>query len=175
MLTDIAHTHPVLVTPDGRHEPNRAYVEPRVFRPRPGPADPFEATMPLAELSDPSPGKARHAVHAVADGLLPGAEVDDLVVGVSEVVTNALRHGRPPVVVRMWAGDGRVVVTVTDGGSGPADPFAGLLPVHNIDDRAGGRGLWITFQACDYVTLESSGSGFTARLTAGALPAASRL
>jgi anti-sigma regulatory factor (Ser/Thr protein kinase) len=173
VLADVARTHPRLATPDGRHEANNAYVEPRSFRPRPGPADPLEAGAPLSELRDPTPGRARQAVHAAADGLLPAEEVDDLVVGVSEVVTNALRHGLPPVVVRLWAGAGRVVVTVTDAGTGPADPVAGLLPVHSADDRAGGRGLWITFQACDYVSLESTGSGFTARLTAGALPAAS--
>jgi anti-sigma regulatory factor (Ser/Thr protein kinase) len=173
VLEDVSHTHPVLATTDGRHQRNAAYVEPRAYRPRPAPADPVEATVPLAELTDPTPARARAAVHAVAGGRLPVDEVEDLVVGVSEVVTNALRHGLPPVQVRLWAADGRVVVTVADGGPGPADPFAGLLPVPPTDTRAGGRGLWITFQACDHVTLSSTGAGFTARLTAGALPAPS--
>ena len=37
---------------------------------------------------------------------------------VHEVVANGLRHGEPPVTVRVWFARGRVVCTVTDRGAG---------------------------------------------------------
>jgi anti-sigma regulatory factor (Ser/Thr protein kinase) len=56
------------------------------------------------------------------------------------------------------------VVAVTDGGDGPTDPFAGLLPARN--GSGGGLGLWLTHQLCDHVTLGRTGEGFTIRLVA---------
>ena len=59
---------------------------------------------------------------------LPMRELDNLVFATHEAVTNALLHGRPPTVLRLWAQPDRVTVTVTDTGPGPADPLVGLLP-----------------------------------------------
>jgi hypothetical protein len=56
-------------------------------------------------------------------------------------------------------------VTVTDGGAGPADPFAGLLPAGGAS--SGGRGLWITHLSCNHVTATRTVDTFTVRLTAG--------
>ncbi|MET8998472.1 sensor histidine kinase [Amycolatopsis sp. NPDC004169] len=165
VLDDVARTHPFVATPGG-HEANTGYVDPLSFLtgPRPMTPLPIEHTAPRAELADPSPGDARRAVLATAPVDLPAAEVDDLVLAVSEIVDNALRHGRPPVRVRIWAGAGQMVVSVHDAGPGPADPFAGLLPAER---RVGGRGLWIAHQICSEVALHRDETGFTARLTAG--------
>ena len=92
-------------------------------------------------------------------------ELDDLIVAVSEVVTNAHRYGHGPVGLRIWAGADRIVVTVVDAGSGPADPFAGFLPVNS--EASAGLGLWITHQACSHVRMHRGPNGFTIRLTAG--------
>jgi hypothetical protein len=56
-------------------------------------------------------------------------------------VNNAQLHGRPPVVVRVWSAPRRVAITVTDTGTGPTDPYAGLLPRPASPD--GGLGLWM--------------------------------
>ncbi|WP_410614168.1 anti-sigma factor RsbA family regulatory protein [Amycolatopsis sp. lyj-109] len=165
VLDDVARTHPFVATPGGHH-PNTGYVDPPSFLadPRPMKPLPIEGTAPLAELTDPRPADARRAVLATAPVDLPAAEVDDLVLAVSEIVDNALRYGRPPVRVRVWAGAGQMVVSVHDAGAGPGDPFAGLLPA---DRSIGGRGLWIVHQICSQVTLHRDETGFTARLTAG--------
>ncbi|WP_410571247.1 anti-sigma factor RsbA family regulatory protein [Amycolatopsis sp. cmx-4-61] len=166
VLDDVARTHPFVATPGGGHHTNTGYVDPLSFLTdrRPMPPLPIELTAPRAELADPRPVEARRAVLATAPVDLPAAEVDDLVLAVSEIVDNALRHGRPPVRVRIWAGPGQMVVSVHDAGAGPADPFAGLLPA---DRGIGGRGLWIAHQVCSEVTLHRDETGFTARLTAG--------
>ncbi|MFB9689026.1 anti-sigma factor RsbA family regulatory protein [Amycolatopsis plumensis] len=166
VLDDVARTHPFVATPGGGHHTNTGYVDPLSFLadPRPMTPLPIESTAPRAELANPRPADARRAVLATAPLDLPADEVDDLVLAVSEIVDNALRHGRPPVRVRIWAGAGQMVVSVHDAGTGPADPFAGLLPA---DRSIGGRGLWIAHQICSQVTLHRDETGFTARLAAG--------
>jgi anti-sigma regulatory factor (Ser/Thr protein kinase) len=166
-LADVARTHPRSATADGRHLPSDTYTDPIDYlsEDRTVPADPLERTAPAIELTDPLPLAARQSVRAADHGRLSVAEVEDLVVAVSEVVTNAIRHGRPPVVVRVWPAADRTVVTVTDGGAGPKDPFAGLVPAPAAS--SGGRGLWITNLSCNHVTASRTGDTFTVRLTAG--------
>ncbi|MBO4207962.1 sensor histidine kinase [Micromonospora echinofusca] len=167
VLADVARTHPHLVGADGRHLPNGTYTDPLTYlgADRPVVPDPLQLTAALVELTDPSPAQARRAVYDADQGNLSGDEVEDLVVAVSEVVTNALRHGQPPVRFRLWTGADRIVVTVSDGGAGPKEPFAGLLPVD--DGAPGGLGLWISYQSCNHVASYHTPEGFTLRLTAG--------
>ena len=166
VLDDVARTHRFVATPGGGRRGNTAFVEPRVFLAgsRPMTPHPIQHTAPLAELTDPQPSAARRAVLDVIKTDLPAAEIDDLVLAVSELVDNALRHGRPPVELKVWADADHVVVTVHDTGEGPGDPYAGLLPAAR---HIGGRGLWIAHQICSEVTLHCDETGFTARLTAG--------
>ncbi|WP_225440012.1 sensor histidine kinase [Amycolatopsis eburnea] len=166
VLDDVARTHPFVAVPGGEYRPNDGYVDPLAFLavPRPTAPHPIQRAEPLVVLTDPQPREARQAVLAANRTGLPAAEIDDLVLAVSEIADNALRHGRPPVTLRIWAGPGCMVVTVHDTGDGPGDPFAGLLPA---DREVGGRGLWITHQICGEVTLHRDDTGFTARLTAG--------
>ncbi|GIF76087.1 sensor histidine kinase [Asanoa siamensis] len=166
VLGDVARTHPRTLHADGQHSLSPSYAAPASFLSAwpPVALDPLQEGPPLITLVSPTAAEARHAVRAVDPGL-PLDEIEELVIAVSEVVTNALRHGVPPVLVRYWSGFDRVVVAVTDGGSGPTDPFAGLLP--SRDSATGGLGLWITHQSCNYVAFSRDESSFTLRLTAG--------
>ncbi|MEE6261576.1 sensor histidine kinase [Plantactinospora sonchi] len=167
VLEDVLRTHPRVATADGRHLPSVSYVEPKAYltERRSVPPDPLQRTTPLVELTDPTPALARRAVYDADRGQLPADEVEDLVVAVSETVTNAFRHGEPPARLRIWSGDDRIVVEVSDTGDGPTDPFVGLLPSRN--GGAGGLGLWITYQSCNHVALSRERGAFTLRLTAG--------
>ncbi|GAA4564004.1 hypothetical protein GCM10023176_09190 [Micromonospora coerulea] len=167
VLADVARTHPRVAGPDGSHVPIGVYTEPRSYlsEPRPMLLDPVQRTTPLVELTDPTPAQARAAVYAADRGQLPADDVEDLVVAVSETVTNALRHGLPPTRMRLWAGADRIVVAVSDGGDGPKDPFAGLLPATSAS--AGGLGMWISHQSCNHVALHRGPDAFTVRLIAG--------
>jgi anti-sigma regulatory factor (Ser/Thr protein kinase) len=115
-------------------------------------------------VTDPSPTAARAAVTKFAQHTeLADAKLEDLVLAASEAVTNAIVHGRPPVVLRLWAQPGRVTVTVTDTGRGPADPFVGLLAPDTAQGR--GLGLWISHQLVD-ITHRRHPHGGTIRMTA---------
>jgi anti-sigma regulatory factor (Ser/Thr protein kinase) len=109
----------------------------------------------------------RRQLHpALAGSVLTSETISEFVFAVSEVATNALRHGRPPVLVRAWVTPSRVLCAVTDQGAGIDDPFAGYLPAHS-DPAQGGRGLWLARRLCDHVTLRRTSAGFTVRLATG--------
>ena len=166
-LAEVARTHPRTACPDGTHPASDSYIDPVAYlsEPRPVAPDPVQARPPYAHLVAPAAADARAAVRAAATGVIGEDDREDLVVAVSEAVSNATLHGRAPVAMRVWTGPDRVVVAVTDGGAGPKDPFAGLLPA--TDRATGGRGLWIVHQSCNHVTAETTPDGFTLRLTAG--------
>ncbi|GAA0912598.1 MEDS domain-containing protein [Virgisporangium aurantiacum] len=167
VLADVLRTHPRTALPDGRHVPNDTYTDPFQYlaEPRAPVVDPLQQTDPLAHLPDPTLAEARQAVWDADHGFLPTQDVEDFALAVSEAVANAYRHGRPPLRLRLWCGADRIVVTVTDAGPGPKDPFAGLLPANATGD--GGLGLWIMHQMSNHVALYRQPEGFTIRLTAG--------
>lgn len=125
-------------------------------------------------LDEPSAGQAREAVAAAATGTrLSRHAVEGLVLGASEVVANALRHGEPPVRVSIWARPDRVEVCVSDGGPGPdhLDVAAASRDTAPVPAGAtGGRGLWLAHRNCDEVEVTADGTGCTVRLLARAAP-----
>lgn len=170
VVADVLATHPRLVTAEGHHTHNDRYVEPAVFlgRQRRCEPDPLQATTPAMELVDPTPADVRARLArlpGLVDLGLPAETVQDLLLAVTEVVTNALLHGQPPVTVRAWCGTDRCVITVHDHGSGLPDPYAGLLPAAHAPH--GGVGLWFAHQTVDHVSFHRGMDGFTVRLVVG--------
>lgn len=168
VLEDVRRTHPHVALADGRHVVNDDYdPDPGFVRCRHATAARADG-VPDVLLDDPTPAQARRAVGSLVAGLLRPATADDLVLAVSEVVANAHRHGAPPVLVELWAGIGRAVVAVRDGGGGLVDPLAGLesRPARATSEQGGaGVGLWIAHQLVADVALEWH-DGFTVRLEA---------
>ena len=148
------------------HRHNDRYQDPVEFisKHMDAPPDPVEASAPSAELLDPSPSTARAAVGAFAiRSKLPPQEVENIVLATHEAVSNAGLHGRPPVILRLWVQPGRLTVTVTDTGTGPTNPFLGLLPPDH--PHGAGLGLWISHQLVD-MTHRRHRDGYTVRMTA---------
>lgn len=170
VLDEVRRTHPFVGTTDGAHHLNGGYEDPVLFmsgREVP-PPDVLEQRPPAVSLLAPTAAEARHAVADLAlRSFLDSATIENLVVSVSETVANAVLHGVPPVDVRAWAVPDRMLVTVSDRGPGPLDPFAGLLPGRGSGDGRGGLGMWISNQLCDEVTLVREPDRFTVRLVAG--------
>jgi anti-sigma regulatory factor (Ser/Thr protein kinase) len=165
MAADLQATHP-LIGQHGRHQRNARYQHPVNFLGQHSNdlPDPIEQTPPAVELVDPSPATARATVNWFAHQRLPTQEIDKLVFATHEAFTNALIHGRPPTVLRLWAQPDRVTVTVTDTGPGPTDPLVGLLPPDPRTDPGPGLGLWLINQLVD-VTHRHLPGGYTVRLT----------
>ena len=168
VLDVVERTHPRIVSPAGDHQPSGGYQHTADFQGLAVAPDPLEQAEPVIELTRSSTADVRHALEQVGRGLVPDAVRDDLLIGTTEAVNNALLHGRAPVSVRIWAAPGRIVVHVHDSGSGPADRLAGLIPPAN---GAGypGLGLWITHQLDIDVALIYEDHGFTIRLRAGTI------
>ncbi|MBK5305359.1 MAG: ATP-binding protein [Frankiaceae bacterium] len=82
-----------------------------------------------------SPARARAAAAEVVADLHLEPMGDDLALVVSELVTNAVRHAKPPVCLEIQADDERVTVAVADGS--PGRPVAR----EPTEDAEGGRGL----------------------------------
>jgi anti-sigma regulatory factor (Ser/Thr protein kinase) len=77
---------------------------------------------------------------------------DDLLVAVSEIVANSIRHGAGRRELRVWAHSRTVTCDVGDDGPGFADALAGYRPPAQA--TTGGRGLWIAGQLCDALAVD---------------------
>lgn len=86
-------------------------------------------------FSRAAPAQARAAVGQWASGLGLGPLLDDVLLVVSELVTNAVRHGAAPVRLSLSVDDRSVTVCVGDGGRDAP------LPRRAGADDEGGRGL----------------------------------
>jgi anti-sigma regulatory factor (Ser/Thr protein kinase) len=167
VLTSALRTHPNLVTPGSRGS-NPLYGDPvRYLRSLPVPPEPLEDTPP--RLAVPDVSDLTHLRHALAAELatadVPREVLQDFLIAVDEMASNAVRHGHPPVDVALWMSSDRLVSTISDGGRGWDDPFAGYGPAHGDDLSRGGMGLWIARQLCDHLDITHDGSGVTVRLT----------
>jgi anti-sigma regulatory factor (Ser/Thr protein kinase) len=92
---------------------------------------------------------------------LAAARVTDLMIAVSEVAANTLRHTRSGGVALAWRADSEVLCQVTDTGL-ISDPLAGLY--RPPPGEPGGQGLWLVNQVCDLVEMRSSAAGTSIRM-----------
>ena len=166
VLDAAERTHPRIVSPSGAHRVNGRFQEVADFEALPPVHDPLEQTTPMIELACSSAAQARQALTRIGRGRVTGTILDDLLLGVSEAVSNALIHGRAPATVRIWATPGRIVISVHDPGRGPADPLAGLVPAAS-NAATLGLGLWLIHQLDIDVALRHADDGFTVRLRGG--------
>jgi anti-sigma regulatory factor (Ser/Thr protein kinase) len=167
ILDTARHTHPQLRTAAGR-DANPDFVDPATYlRTLPVAVEPLEATRPaLADDDVADYIGLRHTVRrllATIDG--PADLIEDYVLAVDEMTSNAGRHGRPPVSLRLWTAPGTLVCTIGDTGAGWDDPFAGYGPAHGEDLSRGGMGLWLARQLCDHVAIRRRADGTNVRLT----------
>jgi anti-sigma regulatory factor (Ser/Thr protein kinase) len=167
LLESARQTHSSVVTATERR-PNPDYVPPEDYlRGLPIPAEPLERTTPRLWAADVEDFVAlRHAVAAELATVRASRElVEDFLLAVDEMTSNAVRHGKPPISLGLWTGGDRLVCTIADQGPGWDDPFAGYGPAHGEDLSRGGMGLWLARQLCDHVDISSTGGGAQVRLT----------
>ncbi len=107
----------------------------------------------------------RHAVEAyLRRAGLDGVPLEDFVVAVHELVTNAVRHGGGAGRLELRRDGDTLVCDVTDHGSG----FGAEVPAPTGPPPAeapGGRGLWLARRLSDTMLVSDSPDGVTVSLT----------
>jgi anti-sigma regulatory factor (Ser/Thr protein kinase) len=97
---------------------------------------------------------------ALAAGLTE-SRANDLVLAVSEVAANTLRHTDSSGTLAIWHDPNEIVCEIHDEGR-ITDPNAGQR--RPPADATGGHGLWLVYQVCDLVELRSDVTGTTIRM-----------
>ena len=92
---------------------------------------------------------------------LPESRAIDLVLAVSEVAANTVRHAQSPGSLKIWYDTEEIVCQIQDEGT-ITDPLAGRRQPSL--EAGGGHGLWIVNQVCDAVEMHSDETGTTIRL-----------
>lgn len=161
VLADVRLTHPQLMQ-DGSTKPSVAYSE--IFR-LPLSCDsqlpsPVTSAMSFTFTTDLS--AVRTLVQRCArEAGLSEARAVDLVLAVSEVAANTLRHAKSPGTLDIWHDADEIICQIQDKGI-ITDPLAGRR--RPTADAMGGHGLWLVNQVCDLVEMRSDDSGTTIRL-----------
>ena len=156
---DVGRTVP-LPPPAGRRVTDQEHATP------PAPLPPAPLPPPGADATchtyrtDLTKVRALVLQRARSAGLSEG-RANDLVLAVSEVAANTLRHTQSAGTLTIWRQAGQLVCEIQDEGT-ITDPLAGQ---HRPGpDATGGHGLWLVYQVCDLVELRSDENGTTIRM-----------
>jgi anti-sigma regulatory factor (Ser/Thr protein kinase) len=156
-----ASTHPSFVT-DQREVASAGYLSApgrlarweRALPPPPAQAEALGYRDDLASVRGFVASRAEQA------GLV-SSRVSDLVIAVSELAANTVRHAGSVGTVQVWHTTAELICQVTDRGQ-ITDPLAWH---RGRSERVlGGKGLWLVNQLCDLVQARTSPAGTVARL-----------
>jgi anti-sigma regulatory factor (Ser/Thr protein kinase) len=165
VLDGARRNHPLLLA-GGRLQRNPAHRDPReVLTDRPAPAPPL---LGPPDVHLPFSAWRLHEVRSAVERALAGSgceqeRIEDVVLAVNEVATNAVEHGTPDARLSLWTGGRGLLCEIDDGGT-LRDPLPGLQAPHPSDPR--GRGVWIARQLCDSLHVWADGRGTHVRMRA---------
>lgn len=92
---------------------------------------------------------------------LSESRIVDLVLAVSEIAANTVRHAKSAGNLQIWHSKNEIVCEMRDKGH-ISDPLAGTRPPDA--EALGGHGLWLVNQVCDQVEIRSGAGGTMIRL-----------
>ena len=121
---------------------------------------PAPGAMSYAYTTDLAAVRAVVYRYARQAGLTESRAID-LVLAVSEVAANTVRHAKSPGSLKIWYDTEEIVCQIQDEGT-ITDPLAGRRQPSL--EAMGGHGLWIVNQVCDEVEMRSDETGTTIRL-----------
>ncbi len=164
VVEDARRTHPWVIH-GGRRSPSPEFVSPEELVPGIVPPASSDGARPLLEIvpGDDLAGVRAEVDQAVRAEGLAGDGAQSLVLGLNEVLTNALRYGGGIERVVLLRSRRALHCEVMDRGSGPLDPLVGFLPPDLTAE--GGFGLWIARQLCDEVEINPGPQGTVVRLS----------
>ncbi|MEV4480596.1 ATP-binding protein [Micromonospora coxensis] len=134
--------------------------------PTPRTVVPIESSLLIAEAFDQAQvTELRHSVTSCAHAAgLGGQRLDDFVLAVNELITNAVRHGGGQGSLRLWRRSEELVCEVADHGRGISAQRLGDRS-RPAADTAGGWGLWLARELSDAMEVETSAAGTTVRIS----------
>jgi len=159
-LLEARCTHPAVLQ-DGQPVSSADFAGPGLLPPecdRPLPTAPSDAQT-LGYGPDLQPVRRLVAAHASSAGL-SRERVADLVLAVSEIAANTLRHTSGDGLLRVWHTEQEILCQVQDHGW-MTDPLSGQRR-RPADEP--GHGLWVVHQVCDLVEVRTGEAGTTVRL-----------
>jgi anti-sigma regulatory factor (Ser/Thr protein kinase) len=162
VVEDARRTHPTVRGP-GRHCTHAAFDGLAAFDALERPLSPVPAgavTMPF-ERQDLAAIRTL-AAHVATGAGLTAERTQQLLLAVTELTANSIRHGGGVGTLSIWRDDAAVIAQSRDRGR-MADPMAGRRRP-GLDD-ASGRGLWIMHQLCDLVQVRTTEHGTVVRIT----------
>ncbi|SCL13373.1 ATP-binding protein [Micromonospora inyonensis] len=127
---------------------------------------PIERSLLIAEaFAQAQVTELRHSVTSCAHAAgLSGQRLDDFVLAVNELITNAVRHGGGQGWLRLWRQAESMLCEVSDHGQG--------ISAQRLHDRrrpapetAGGWGLWLARELSDTMQVETGTAGTTVRIS----------
>ncbi|MEU0549137.1 ATP-binding protein [Micromonospora sp. NPDC005979] len=127
---------------------------------------PIEPSLLIAEAFDQAQvTEIRHSVISCAHACgLDGQRLDDFVLAVNELITNAVRHGGGRGWLRLWQEPGELLCEVADHGHGITPQRLGDRS-RPAAETAGGWGLWLARELTDAMEIATSSAGTTVRIT----------
>ncbi len=159
-LTATRLTHPILRTAGGSTA-SGSYLGAGVLPPECDQplAPPPPGALALTYREDLGQVRQRAQAAAAAAGL-PADRAADLVLAVSEVAANTLRHAGGDGELVAWHTQNEVVCEIRDHGT-VSDPLAGRRRPAELGP---GHGLWLVNQVCDLVELRASAARTIVRM-----------
>lgn len=108
--------------------------------------------------------EVRHTVASCAgEAGLTGQRLEDFVLAVNELITNAVRHGGGHGRLQMWRDDTGVICEVSDAGLGMASDQI-VNRERPAPGTAGGWGLWLARKLSDEMVVRTGPEGTTVRV-----------
>ncbi|GAA5116978.1 ATP-binding protein [Pseudonocardia adelaidensis] len=165
ILDGARRNHPLLLS-DGELRHNPGHHDPRaVLTARPAAQPPL---LGPPDLRMTFSAWQLHEVRSTVEQALSGRgyereRVEDVVLAVNELATNAVEHGSPEAQLSLWTGRDGLLCEIDDGGT-LRDPLPGLQAPHPAEPR--GRGVWIARQLCDSLHVWADGRGTHVRVHA---------
>jgi anti-sigma regulatory factor (Ser/Thr protein kinase) len=162
VLVRVRQVHPFLLGNNGPM-PNGEYRAPLDYLTANAPSAPaVPRDLDLDMLLDSAGGLAvlrrRLRTWGTATAL-NDRDIDDIVIAVDEIATNALEHGQPPARVRGWSTTDAVFLRIDDHGHTGIRETAGYVRPP-INARRG-RGIWMARHLADVLTTHHGPTGTT--------------
>ena len=135
-------------------------------------SSPSAGSAPQSVLLDRTFGRdditdVRHDVSTrlVAVGL-SGDRLQGFVLAINEVITNVVLHAGGDGRLVLRRSGGSVACVIADAGPGIPERFRST-PEVPAAFQVGGRGVWLAYQLCDEVSMDTSAAGTTVTLRMG--------